>query len=42
MDPLTERDEWRCVRVAGNGGQFALGPDNMSLNEKSAPSMNGH
>ncbi len=24
MDPLTERDEWMCVWVAGNGGQFAL------------------
>ena len=24
MDPLPERDEWRYVWVAGNGGQFAL------------------
>ena len=24
MDPLTERDEWRCVWVACDGGQFVL------------------
>ncbi len=28
MDPLTERDEWRCVWVAGDGGQFALAVKN--------------
>ena len=28
VGPLTERDEWRCVWVAGDGGQFALAVKN--------------